>query len=1556
MEIVKSSRLISLATVIVITMASSPYGEVYVNRQWDDATGGFKVMALNLEGESLTLDRFYQNAYGDTNQLKPGPPFIFEGPVNILSIRDSNGDVIENGWSSLKIRNDQLDPSHPFTLVFAGDIYDVYGENSIYVDGFLDMEGMDFDNIVIEGAYRMRSNADQFSVTNTENSYDIKFQYIDFSGTTSLSQPMEFAGGHVVFENCLLKNLSGYPEAILAYLRNDLTFEPQWSFTMRDCDIQDNATQSDRVIYVLYAAKTTIEDNYFANNDFGSYSYPNLLELDHCGITKIDDNTVGTNRVNAFRINTCFADTTSYIQTSSDLPLLVTLLRVDPDHELTIDKGSVLKFYGFEGGLKNQGILSVTGSVLTSSADDSIGGDSDDEPQPASISPWYHMINGSIAGGVTCDSMATMFLKDTRIRYAKIGTQLRATSIIDGCTYEDCTSCGVQLHPRGTQDFIVRNTTIQRTKTDGQANLEAALRIDDLAGSQADILIDSVTIANNTMRGVWLSSSGNSAPFNLQLRAARIAGNTSHGVSLGLNNPSANIEISSSIIAANHASGLQTSGSVAGPEVAVNNSVIAGNGFGSGEGRNGLAISTGSLCLTGNTVVRNHSLGLYVFNLTAPSDSRISNNIFARNGNRGLFQTTTVPPVLAYNDFWSNAVSELYFNTGVTEVSTVEELQAAGGEYATNMHVDPGFRPELMGTIVAVAYDSLLVRSTVVASSGSVSGWTYDTALVCPDTLDPMWFMVTKRNGDTLSVLGDIRARAQAGDVFRLLDYHLASGSLLIDTGGGTYANGLYDFEGNERQIDGNEDGGVRVDIGAHEFNPDSLAILVTRPEAGMILKPGDTCRIEWTCRYSDHLNLMYAVHPDSVPIEIALNRAASPGEYDWVVPDSIFSGLCYILIANDSGAYGKSSAFGIKGSILSRRTPAGDFEAFAVNEDGWQFGNDSAHLWPESYFSTIDYVNGVDPNTGLKYPSVFASATGCNAKPQDFPDWQTWVQAFGVDQCYIQTPVGWMYNASALARWTAVKDTSWSGSCFGLAILSQLGFDNPTECASVFPELGPFANLHDLTINNGRRDAINMTWTKQFGVVSQEHMDRSIYILPRITVQRCRAMLDTLSWSQITAAISFCDWPSGGGGGCHTVTPVRVVKDSAIPAIWLIEVYDNNYPDSTGLAIEVDTAANIWQYRPFGWANRNHMFVEDPIEHYKQPVVMAASGRAPRLAAADDEIQSTFVQSAGTAIFNSALGALGKVGDSIVADSGAGRPIVPRSGPGAPVIGFRMPQGDWTASFGSLSDSTLRLMVDGGQVLTHLVLDVAADSLIGTVRWGATDHNLGIDNGGTGQWQAALRQIQVFPDSQVTFDLSDLTIHAGDSLTLNAVNGIGARVSNWGPADTCFFSMTVASTSRSIEFVDSVLEMAGMTAYTFAPINDDLVNNQLRVYVDAGVDGSIDDTLFLNNNVLTDVDEQGSTDRLPYRFELAQNYPNPFNPVTTIEYSLPKRSQVTIEIFNVLGQKVRTLVNEAKSAGSYRIEWNGSDDTGRPVSSGVYLYRFQAGDIVQTKKMLLIK
>ncbi len=103
-----------------------------------------------------------------------------------------------------------------------------------------------------------------------------------------------------------------------------------------------------------------------------------------------------------------------------------------------------------------------------------------------------------------------------------------------------------------------------------------------------------------------------------------------------------------------------------------------------------------------------------------------------------------------------------------------------------------------------------------------------------------------------------------------------------------------------------------------------------------------------------------------------------------------------------------------------------------------------------------------------------------------------------------------------------------------------------------------------------------------------------------------------------------------------------------------------------------------------------------------------------------------------------------------------------------------------------------------------------------------------------------------------------------------------------------------------------------------------------------------------------TDVAEGSGT--LPTQFDLAQNYPNPFNPTTTIQYTLPTRSPVKLEIYNVAGQLVRRLADNDQSAGTYSITWDGTSTSGDPVSTGVYLYRFQAGNFVDTKKMLLLK
>ncbi len=113
-------------------------------------------------------------------------------------------------------------------------------------------------------------------------------------------------------------------------------------------------------------------------------------------------------------------------------------------------------------------------------------------------------------------------------------------------------------------------------------------------------------------------------------------------------------------------------------------------------------------------------------------------------------------------------------------------------------------------------------------------------------------------------------------------------------------------------------------------------------------------------------------------------------------------------------------------------------------------------------------------------------------------------------------------------------------------------------------------------------------------------------------------------------------------------------------------------------------------------------------------------------------------------------------------------------------------------------------------------------------------------------------------------------------------------------------------------------------------------------------------DTFDLEITVMTDIDlSQTGT---PGHYELQQNFPNPFNPETSIRYGIPQKSPVKLEIYNLLGQKIATLVNENQMEGFYAVQWDGRDMQGALVKSGVYIYKITAGNYTQARKMILLK
>ena len=153
---------------------------------------------------------------------------------------------------------------------------------------------------------------------------------------------------------------------------------------------------------------------------------------------------------------------------------------------------------------------------------------------------------------------------------------------------------------------------------------------------------------------------------------------------------------------------------------------------------------------------------------------------------------------------------------------------------------------------------------------------------------------------------------------------------------------------------------------------------------------------------------------------------------------------------------------------------------------------------------------------------------------------------------------------------------------------------------------------------------------------------------------------------------------------------------------------------------------------------------------------------------------------------------------------------------------------------------------------------------------------------------------------------------------------------------------------------VNGVLEKTGVGAdsafsRTFADPHG-TVKSVIAVFADAG--GLKDSTTW--GFSITPV---ADFDNIPTEFNLGQNYPNPFNPSTLISFSLPKEAPVTFEVYNMLGVKIRTLMaGETKSAGVYSVSWDGRDNAGVSMPSGVYLYRVSAGSFLASKKMTLLK
>ena len=154
-----------------------------------------------------------------------------------------------------------------------------------------------------------------------------------------------------------------------------------------------------------------------------------------------------------------------------------------------------------------------------------------------------------------------------------------------------------------------------------------------------------------------------------------------------------------------------------------------------------------------------------------------------------------------------------------------------------------------------------------------------------------------------------------------------------------------------------------------------------------------------------------------------------------------------------------------------------------------------------------------------------------------------------------------------------------------------------------------------------------------------------------------------------------------------------------------------------------------------------------------------------------------------------------------------------------------------------------------------------------------------------------------------------------------------------------------------------SETEIAIVSATDTTFLDYDIVTSQIYFYRISAMDSADNVSEFSEPvEVQTDIKTLVDNSSIPKKFSLSQNFPNPFNPETRFIYSVAEDSKISFIVYNLLGEKIRTLANEYKTCGVYIIAWDGTDEFCHKMDSGLYLVRFMAGNFSQTRKIILQK
>lgn len=725
------------------------------------------------------------------------------------------------------------------------------------------------------------------------------------------------------------------------------------------------------------------------------------------------------------------------------------------------------------------------------------------------------------------------------------------------------------------------------------------------------------------------------------------------------------------------------------------------------------------------------------------------------------------------------------------------------------------------------------------------------------------------------------------------------------------------------------------------ELQAGGTSFVITQPEESEILIAGEVDTIAYE-NFTGNVDLYYRADYNQDYVLIDTSYSDPMGIYLWDVPDSLLTKRATVKIveSEDTTAIALSEEFKIKPWRLTRVDINGDFELYEPDQDGWNFCNCRTNQWPSTWWTQFDYQNDDDPYTGSSYPN---QSPFNNALSSDFPDWSMYVDVFKPFQCYTDFPPT-TYSSAATTKWTADKGT-WAGSCAGFGVTSIFGFYHKAE---LIQYIGGFDELFDVPVNDTTRYVVNLFQAHQFGKDARDYRRNARNTTtPRILLAELKDMLgsDNRDARQL-------DYYNNNGSGGHAVVPYELERIGNT-STFNVRVYNSNRPGSFNEFIYIDSVANTWSdSTSFNWGTGSSgCFLErESAEFLSVPTLnkptLVDSQTPDNLGTSRLEVYNTHnSEMVITSETGEQIGYQDSIWFNTINDA---IPIIPLTGSVHPPIGYDLPEDNYSLELNNFIDSVSYVIFFTDSTIYNYRRSNANSTESDLFNY--SGQGVGVKNPDQINKTVTFETI-ILEDTTVerVFKLNGLQISSGDSIQAQEKNRQELLVQNYGNATNYDLRTAINSPNGGINFLHLSVPMTQNSAHQVVPDWQNLSTAPVMVFIDLNNDGTIDDTLSLENQV-TGVEDQGSL-LTPDKYNLTQNYPNPFNPATSIRYSLPQRSNVSLIVYDILGNEVAVLVNEEKDRGVYQLSFNAAD-----LSSGIYFYTLRADGFTQTKKMLLIK